>query len=90
MYRTVDWKAEIVPVEVERVGEKSVWVRNDRRGKTERHALIGAWNQYHHTWEEARQFLLKKAEASAQSLRLQLERANGHVGNIKGLKEPNP
>ena len=42
---------------------------------------------YFDTFQEAKDFLIGVAENKVRSLRLQLERANGELGQIKGIKE---
>lgn len=42
---------------------------------------------YFDTFQEAKVFLIDVAEKKVRSLRLQLERANGELGQIKGIKE---
>jgi hypothetical protein len=76
-------------VEVVRETEASVWVvRNGlaRSQKTERReAKRGEYAQYHDTWEAAHAHLVKKAESEVKAARLQLEKVNGKLGNIKGM-----
>ena len=80
-YRTSTLGKLIEAVEVERETEASVWVNGQRNGKrTEYHS-------YFNTFKEAKQYLLDIAERSVNSARLNLERAKGHYGNVKGLKE---
>lgn len=71
----------IKPVEVERVTDNSVWVRGRRSNRE------GTYDGYFDSWEEARQFLLKKAQVKLDSARRHLEAAQSEYGNIKGLKE---
>jgi hypothetical protein len=42
------------------------------------------------TWQEAKDHLVAKAQAEVDTARRVLERCNGHLGNMKGLKEPQP
>ncbi len=42
---------------------------------------------YFDSFNEAKEFLIESAENKVRSLRLQLERANGELGQIKGIKE---
>ena len=82
-YRTATNGTKIEPFEVIKETEKTVFLGYGcRESKSSEHH---AW---HDTWEGARQFLLKEAEEKVASLRLQLERADGKVGNIKGMKNP--
>jgi hypothetical protein len=59
------------------------------KGKVERReAKRSEWAQYHDTWVDAHAYLVERAEAQVQGLRLQLQRASGTVGNLKGMKQP--
>ena len=44
---------------------------------------------YCNTFDDAKNFLVDNAQKKVYSLRLQLERAKGELGQIKGIKEPN-
>jgi len=46
------------------------------------------WAQWHTTWEDAHNHLFKKAESRLNSARLRLQKAQGALGNVKGLKKP--
>lgn len=71
----------IKPVEIERESDKSVWLKDgSRRDK------VASYHIYHDSWQGARDHLMKVAEQKVISARLALERANSHLGNIKGLK----
>ena len=72
----------IAPVTVDRFTDKSVWI-NFR--KCPRYI---DWRSYHETWEEAHKCLLQQAQQEVDSIRNQLERANGNLGRIKGMKPP--
>lgn len=80
-YATSSYERRLIrPVTVERFTEQSVWMDGRRHGRgSGRHG-------YFPTWEAAKAALLADAEAKVDSLRRQLERANGELGNIKGLK----
>ena len=43
---------------------------------------------YHATWDDAHLHLMEDAAFSVQSKRRQLELANAHHGNVKGLRKP--
>jgi hypothetical protein len=82
---------KIERVEVIRETEQSVFLPKSRVGKTNgerRAAKHSEWEQYHDTWEAARAYLLEIANDDVTAARLALERANGKLGNIKGMKKP--
>ena len=81
-YKTTKWDVEIQPVEIERETIASVWIKGSRSSKHSEYARF--WD----TWEEAHTHLLNKAKRQVESLRLQLERAKGELGNIKGMRAP--
>lgn len=80
-YLTHRREAKITPIEVERETAKYVWIKGRRHGKRTE------WDNYFDTWEEAKDFLMKGAEGALKTSRLMLERAQGHYGNVKGLKK---
>jgi hypothetical protein len=45
-------------------------------------------SDYHDTWEAAHATLLADAERRLDSARMALTRAQGHHGNVKGMKKP--
>jgi hypothetical protein len=51
-----------------------------------REAKVSDYYCYFDKWELAHEHLLKKAQDKCAGLRNQLERANGELGNIKGMK----
>ena len=72
-------EAKITPVEIEKETEVSVWVNGHRNAKR------SEWDNYYDTWQEAKDALQNRAQQQVDSLRLQLERAKGALGNIKGM-----
>jgi hypothetical protein len=86
-FRTGGWKQLIEPVQVERHTDQSVWIGGKRRARTTFSYSDGEEGIFP-TWTEARDQLLANAQSKVESLRRQLEAANGKLGNIKGLKEP--
>lgn len=83
-FRTGEYNKDmIVEVEVERESDSSVWIKGRRNNKR------STYENYFDSWDEAKAYLLEKAESKAASCRRQLEYANGILGNIKGLKNPN-
>lgn len=79
-YRTYVSSHKIDAVEVERETDISVWVGNRRRAK------LTSYDCYFDTWEEAHEFLVDNAERDVECIRLNLERAKGKLGQIKGMK----
>lgn len=72
-------EATIQEIECERETDSSVWIGGRRNAKR------SEWSNYFDTWEEAHSSLLEAAERKATSARLALDRANGVMGNIKGM-----
>jgi hypothetical protein len=76
------WTNEIVPVQVEKFTDSSVWVdgrRRARRTTSEIHAP---------TWDEVHSFLSGHWESEIKSARARLDYMTGKAGNVKGLKRP--
>ena len=100
----VKWKtsriggAQIDRVECTRETAKAVWVLeypwtlDSKPGSIppveKRQAKIGEWARYHDTWELAHAYLLALATQNLEAARLNLARAQGHYGNLKGMKPP--
>ena len=88
MYRVL-W-AKIEAIEVLRTTEKQVVLPNPhRKGGEKREAKETEWCTWHETWEAAHARIVADAQKKVDSLRRQLERANGELGNAKGMKPPN-
>ena len=73
----------IVEREVSRVTDKMVFIQGGRR-----YAKESTYESWHDTWEQAHAYLLSQAQGKVNALRLNLERANGDLGRIKGMKPP--
>lgn len=74
----ITWDAELNGVatdEPERFREKTVRKQ-------------GAYENYFSDWDSAHLFLLEEAERDLTAARVRLAAAQGHLGNIKGLKKP--
>jgi hypothetical protein len=84
-YRTMFGKIDAV--EIVRETEKQV-VLTGHAGRTRRENKNSDWLNWHDTWEDAHKFLIAEAEKKVKKLRLDLERANGELGQINGMKEP--
>lgn len=83
----VDYSGRVSPVEVASFTEKTVTIvsigfRNTRQKRS------SSWRHYFPTFDEAKSFALERAVKTVVSLRKQLERANGDLGRIKGMKNP--
>lgn len=74
--------ARIDSVQIDRATDSFVWLKGV---KNARHTL---WCSYYPTWEEARTALLNQAERVLDAARRALQCAQGHYGNVKGLKHP--
>ena len=89
MYRASDWSSiPISKVKVIKLTAKTlVYASRGSRGEvyTNTERLQASSHAFFPVWEEARDWLLRKAERELESARLQLQRAQGKVGNIKGL-----
>ena len=76
----------IEPLTVVRQTEKMVVLPFGK--STRKEAKRTGWGSWHDTWEEAHAFLLERAERKLESIRYQLQQAQGEYGNIKGMKKP--
>ncbi|MFA5177248.1 MAG: hypothetical protein WC440_03750 [Candidatus Omnitrophota bacterium] len=72
---------KIVKCEIDRETKKSVWANGHRNAQKSRNGF------YFYTFAEAKLFLVELFEARAKEAHRTLEVANGHLGNVKGLKE---
>lgn len=54
----------------------------------ERSNKISDYECYFDTWADAKQCLLDRAQRAVLGIRRSLEVANGTLGNIKGMKNP--
>lgn len=80
-YLTGGWRHDLIGVvEIERETESSVWIDGRRSAKISRYEV------YHDSWDQAKEYLMIKAERGLDSARRRLETAQGHYGNVKGLK----
>ena len=97
MWKTERGIAAIERVECTRATSASVWYMTRRlvigrqdavelvETKAARHADRV---NYPPTWEDAQAHLMEHAAFLVQSKRRQLEMANAHFGNVKGLRKP--
>ncbi len=82
-YRTESNKIEAM--EVERETDKQVVLPAKNGYPSRRENKVSDWRNWHDTWEAAHAFLVANAQRDIDSLRKQLERANGKLGQIKGM-----
>lgn len=80
-------REKIEEVEVIRETAACVYVHG-WAGRESRFAKRSDFGNYFDTWEEAHQYLIDKAQKEVDGYRINLERAKGDLGNIKGLKKP--
>ncbi len=80
---------EIEARKVVRETKHRIWFISSWRGKdSERSENKRSTDQnWFDTWEDAHAFLVEKAQQKVENLRLQLERAKGELGQIKGMKK---
>lgn len=89
MYRLRFGLGKIEAVEVLRATDKQVVLANKhRKNGEERENKETEWHSWHDTWEAAHARMLSDAQQKVESLRKQLERANGDLGRINGMKAP--
>ena len=74
------WRARIEVVKIERETEQSVWIKGRRNAKRTE------YDCYFDTWDEAKAYLLKQAEAQLASARSRLEHARENYDHIKDIK----
>lgn len=94
-YKVSGHRQQISPVEIEKNTDHFVFVRDPygygtekAKAKVVRLAIRSECGAYFPTWEDAHAYVLERAERSVRDSRLRLEQANGHLGNVKGLKKP--
>ena len=78
--------AQIKAIEVLRETEKQVVIATNN-GKESRENKKSDFKNWFDTWKQAHDFLVSEAEKNVRELRLKLQQANGHLGNIKGMKD---
>ena len=91
-YRTGRYAYNIIePVVVVKSTAKTVTVKEadwNGRERESRSAIQSVYYQYFRTWDEAYAQALSSAEMEVNLARRALEKANGHLGNVRGLKKP--
>jgi hypothetical protein len=93
-YKASAHHTRIEPVQVEKETTAAIWFKDwtfaggPGSGELRRHLKRTSYENYFDTWDEAKAFLFAEAEAAVFNARRQLERANAHLGNVKGLRQP--
>lgn len=72
-------------VEVVKETEKTVTIMERGWGKPSERKLVRP--DVFDTFDQAKSFMIEKAEEEVQSIRRMLEQQNGRLGNLRGLKE---
>ena len=86
-YRTGGYSKNLIQeVEIVRETEKQVVIRS-HNGSERREAKRSDYQNYFDDWQSAKDFLLNNAEKKVDGIKMQLERARGELGNIKGLRQ---
>jgi len=84
-YKTDEWRGEpgarILKIECERETDKCIWIGKNR------HLKITESERYFDTWQEAHEYILEMAKDKVNHVKVQLDKAKGLLGNIKGMKE---
>lgn len=83
-YKTNSSKTRVEVVEVTRESVSSIWLG------TYRHAKIGSYECYFDTFEAAFDHCMAAAQKNIDLARRRLEFFNGLLGNVKGMKRPEP
>jgi hypothetical protein len=92
----IKWRASgniyIQRVEIERETAALVWVLTDYDGKrmsrARRERKITTYHSCHDTWQEARDFLLKKAQQRLEACNRSVKQAMHHVDLFNRLTPP--
>lgn len=81
------WDDKPQKVEVVKQTEKTVTIRvKSWNGSTRDRRLVNP--DIFDTFDQAKVFMVQNQEERLKSLRLNLERENGRLGNLKGIKNP--
>lgn len=79
VYRT-KWDERIEDVEAERMTDKSVWINGTRN------AVRTGYNNYFASWDEAKSFLVEKAETGLAHAKRKVDMARSRLETVKALK----
>jgi hypothetical protein len=87
MYRTNSGKIEAREV-IRETGKTVILPPGCGRQEERRESKCSGYQNWHYSWEEAKQFLVAEAEQEVETIRGRLERAKSKLGNLRGMKEP--
>lgn len=82
------WDSKPQKVEVVKQTEKTVTVRMLDRFSKSAYDSRRVNPDIFDTFDQAKAFMIQRQEERLESIRLQLARENGYLGNLKGLKNP--
>lgn len=71
----------IEKVEIKKETDKSVWTKYGRTAKN------GRWDQYHDTWQQAKDYLKERAGFRLDAAHKELHGAKDHYETVKSLVE---
>ncbi len=79
-YKTHGGRAiKIIPVEVDRQTESSVWIKGRRRARRT------DWDTYHDSWEHAQYHLIQRETTKVETCTVALKDAQDRLSAIKEL-----
>ena len=84
-YRTC-WDT-IEAIEILRETEKTVCFQFLGSGKEVRESKRSNFQNWHDTFEEAKEFLVYQAEYEVEKAMINLERAKGKLGQLRGMRQ---
>lgn len=88
-FKTSDYSCEIEAVKVvKETGHYITYLTKWFGAECESKSRKDCREQFHDSWDAAKDFLVKREEENVQSARLSLERAKDKLGNVKGMKPP--
>lgn len=83
-YMVDSWRDKPRKVEVLKQTDKTVTIFDPEWGLERKYVNPDIFDSF----EQAKAFLIEKQERKLQSMRLDLDRENGRLGNLKGMKDP--
>jgi len=81
-WRTQSWSIEIAPVQVVKVSEKTIITRDERLGRDRRTNILGEYERYFPSWEEARRFLMDRETKQVERARRQEWQASQNYNKL--------